>query len=444
MPTSGSEALSERGVAVTKPMLSYLTHFFKTKERTWTPQDPEGYIALVVAENRLSFDILRPRVQANLQLPEEIECYNSFSGDIKLRSKIGELLSRTLLLGKQVQAEDLCISAGCGAIIDNLFFCIAEPGTSVLIPAPYYPAFDNDLRAKDGLVAVPVHMPGLGMLCVRALEAAYQESVRDGRAASSLLLTNPNNPLGTVYRKEDYVAVMAWAFMKGLHVVSDEIYAWSVFQDKECFVSAPMLLEEAAAQASVDATAASHLLHVISAFSKDFCMSGFRVGWVYSRNKALLEAMGNVGYFNSASNVTQHALACTLEDACFIDAFMEENCRRLNASYSMIRDALVEANIPFTHAQAAMFMCIDLSAYLRENTFGAERELFEALFNEEKLLLTPGNDCHFKNPGNFRMCYAAVPPACLPVAMTRLIGFLKTRWPIIKSSCSKYEPTVEP
>lgn len=61
------------------------------------------------------------------------------------------------------------------------------------------------MRLQDGLVAVPVHMPGLGMLCVRALEAAYQESVRDGRAASSLLLTNPNNPLGTVYRKEDYV-----------------------------------------------------------------------------------------------------------------------------------------------------------------------------------------------------------------------------------------------
>lgn len=39
----------------------------------------------------------------------------------------------------------------------------------------------------------------------------------------------------------------------------------------------------------------------------------------------------------------------------------------------------------------------------QQNTFGAERELFEALFNEEKLLLTPGNDCHFKNPGNFRM-----------------------------------------
>jgi len=41
------------------------------------------------------------------------------------------------------------------SIIDNLFFCIAEPGDSVLIPAPYYPAFDNDLRAKVSALPLP-------------------------------------------------------------------------------------------------------------------------------------------------------------------------------------------------------------------------------------------------------------------------------------------------
>ena len=53
-------------------------------------------------------------------------------------------------------------------------------------------------------------------------------------------------------------------------------------------------------------------------FSKDFCMSGFRVGCVYTRNATLLQAMSNVAYFPAASNLTQHALTALLEDTQFI------------------------------------------------------------------------------------------------------------------------------
>jgi hypothetical protein len=38
------------------------------------------------------------------------------------------------------------VSAGAGAVLDTLFFCLCNPGDGVLIPAPYYPAFDNDLQ----------------------------------------------------------------------------------------------------------------------------------------------------------------------------------------------------------------------------------------------------------------------------------------------------------
>jgi 1-aminocyclopropane-1-carboxylate synthase len=52
-----------------------------------------------------------------------------------------------------VDPADLCISTGCGAILDNLFLSITAPGDGVLIPAPYYPAFDNDLRVRNGTKA---------------------------------------------------------------------------------------------------------------------------------------------------------------------------------------------------------------------------------------------------------------------------------------------------
>ena len=54
----------------------------------------------------------------------------------------------------KVHPGELCISAGCGAILDNLFMCITEPNDGVLIPAPYYPAFDNDLRVRLSLIHI--------------------------------------------------------------------------------------------------------------------------------------------------------------------------------------------------------------------------------------------------------------------------------------------------
>ena len=45
-----------------------------------------------------------------------------------------------------VDPDHLTVQAGAGAIIDNLFWCIGERGNGVLIPRPYYPAFDNDLE----------------------------------------------------------------------------------------------------------------------------------------------------------------------------------------------------------------------------------------------------------------------------------------------------------
>jgi aspartate/methionine/tyrosine aminotransferase len=199
-------------------------------------------------------------------------------------------------------------------------------------------------------------------------------------------------------------------------------------------------------------------------FSKDFCMSGFRVGCVYTRNATLLQAMSNVAYFPAASNLTQHALTALLEDTQFIvrrgpystsrtvlpprvvntppppdqprpadwavglaqDSFVAQNCARMGGAYTLLEQALTQAGLKFTRAEGAMFCCVDLSEYLKDATFEAERELFQALFDTQRLLMTPGKDCHFASPGNFRICWAAVPKEALPAAVARLGNFLKT------------------
>ena len=53
--------------------------------------------------------------------------------------------------GLDVSSEDIVVQTGCGAILSNMFQLLAEPGESVLIPAPYYPAFENDMKVTVNL-----------------------------------------------------------------------------------------------------------------------------------------------------------------------------------------------------------------------------------------------------------------------------------------------------
>lgn len=169
-----------------------------------------------------------------------------------------------------VNPDDLCISAGCGAILDNLFMTITSPGDGVLIPAPYYPAFDNDLRVRNGARALPVSGDRADTLPNPSqLDAAVAKAAAEGCRVRALLLTNPSNPLGVVFTPAELTAAMEWAFDKGLHVVVDEVYASSVFDAQPAVPFVSALAMEAALPAM-----AKNKLHLVYGLSKDFCASG--------------------------------------------------------------------------------------------------------------------------------------------------------------------------
>lgn len=59
-----------------------------------------------------------------------------------------------MLQGLALEPEHLIVSAGCGAIINDLLYCITNSGEGVAVPAPYYPAFDNDIKVTHNNVPV--------------------------------------------------------------------------------------------------------------------------------------------------------------------------------------------------------------------------------------------------------------------------------------------------
>ena len=120
-----------------------------------------------MAQNFLTVDTVQRRLALAMPSaqPETTAGYDNMRGSDRLRRALAAHMKRVLAPNHADGAIDpdrLCVSAGAGAVIDNLFMTITSPGDGVLIPAPYYPAFDNDLRVRNGVRAIPVAGAGAG------------------------------------------------------------------------------------------------------------------------------------------------------------------------------------------------------------------------------------------------------------------------------------------
>ncbi|KAI7841266.1 hypothetical protein COHA_005039 [Chlorella ohadii] len=264
------QGCSARSGRLLKPALSYIGRFIQAmQEGLWDPKKcPDGWIPLVVAENKLNNEEVLARLQeGSKDAPTWVMNYGSMRGVPELQSAMAGMLERFLLPGFAVDPSKLCISAGCTAILDNLFYALCDEGEGVLIPAPYYPAFDNDLQAKCCVHPLPFYLSeeaAAGGLPIRQqLDAAVEDARGFGVPVKALLITNPNNPLGTIYSDETIKETIAWCLDNRVHYVSDEVYALSVFKQQARFTSALLLAQQlvdtpSAAAASNSSTAAEN------------------------------------------------------------------------------------------------------------------------------------------------------------------------------------------
>ena len=73
---------------------------------------------------------------------------------------------------------------------------------------------------------------GVGHPSTEALEQAYESAVLNGMPPKALLITNPNNPTGEIYSAAELRLMARWCTQKNIHLISDEIYALSVFPEQ--------------------------------------------------------------------------------------------------------------------------------------------------------------------------------------------------------------------
>eukprot|EP00249_Psilotum_nudum_P015311 c25255_g1_i1 orf=313-1656(-) len=424
-----STRLSKRGSKALTPFSPYIQAVNEAKQFQWSPTNEQGYFPMATAESVLSFDLIRDKIRQCRDVPPTVGLYGNFKGGERLCQAIAKMMERTFMSVK-VDPAHICISSGVTAVLDLFFFATCDAGDGCLIPAPYFPAFDNDMSVRNEVVPIPVQ-PADRLTYIptaKEMEIAVVEASKRGIRVRVLLITNPGNPLGTLYPEATLKELLLWAVNRGLHVLSDEIYANSKFGvSADEFISMEKVAQNAISQNLLSADMAAQLVHTAYGMSKDFGMNGFRVGCLHSKSRELLEFWQNMGMFSAVSNDTQHSLAVMLEDETFIDSYVLENNRRLKRSYDLLTSTLEASCLKYMPACAAMFCWLDLRCLLSEPTFDAERCLWRELMNECKIVLTPGEACHYAEPGFFRVCYASMPPESLKVACKNLADFVERK-----------------
>jgi aspartate/methionine/tyrosine aminotransferase len=232
-----------RGHQALQPAIPYLAQFLSCMKNMCDPVDnASGYIPLCVAENRLIVDMLAERFMqvgtaTAIFSDPHVYFYNSFLGMPVTREAAAYFLARRFLFPEEVDlAPDLAlrhirpnhvaIGGGGAALLNNLFFLLGDKGDSCLIPRPYYAAFETDIKINAGIETIGVAQadPVVGPT-VDELDVAYQEAVAKGTTPKFILLTNPNNPLGTIYSVETMLQTIQWARKHKMHTIVDEIYA---------------------------------------------------------------------------------------------------------------------------------------------------------------------------------------------------------------------------
>eukprot|EP00931_Biecheleriopsis_adriatica_P043881 TRINITY_DN25074_c0_g1_i1.p1 TRINITY_DN25074_c0_g1~~TRINITY_DN25074_c0_g1_i1.p1 ORF type:complete len:495 (-),score=107.34 TRINITY_DN25074_c0_g1_i1:46-1530(-) len=426
--------VSSRGMRLNMPSLAFMGGVidFKDPYKVETIGSLEGAECafLALAENKLMWDVLKPRLlKALQQIPDCSFSYIPMQGQVALRKALSKFLEKRVVK-VPVPPQQLVCGTGVSAELSNLFYCICEDDDTVLIPAPYYSAFDSDLRAFCNLhrLLVPLDPEADYALTVEALEAAYARSIkRNGRAPKALLLTNPHNPLGRIAPREELKVALDWCSSKGMHLVSDEVYALSCFgQHMEAAKRTVSGGSSFVSLAEVCGGRLSENVHIIWGVSKDFGMAGVRLGVVWTQNGLLLEALRNASKFTSVSGPTQAMVTDLMSDEEFVEAFVRENTQRLAASCEFLMQQLELLDISFVVPAAGMFVWADLwpvLTWLAKAEGGCpaelEDELHERLLNEVGMVINPGRMQHAPKPGFFRICYASVPLHQLRDAMAR-------------------------
>jgi len=281
--------------------------------------------------------------------------------------------------------------------------CVIDPGDEALVLTPAWPNGASNVALANG-VALEIPQPLIGdryHIDFTALEAAVTPRTR------MLLYTSPSNPLGWVATVDDQRRLLDFARRHKLWLVADEVYERLNYTGAKPTTPVPTILKLATRGDAV---------MVVQSFSKAYCMTGWRLGWLVARRDLAARATQlNEFVVSHAPSFSQRAGETAL---LWGENALCEMLIRLRENRDFCLNAL--AKMPGVTVPKP-----DGAFYLFPKIAGATDsfDFCKRLLMDTKVGLAPGVAFGAGGEGSVRICYAAERPI-LEDAMSRLALFL--------------------
>ncbi|PLX37490.1 MAG: aspartate aminotransferase [Hyphomicrobiales bacterium] len=359
----------------------------------------EGLIPLWVGEGHLPTpDFICRAAARSLEAGETF--YTWQRGLPELREALARYHERHY--GRPFDAERFFVTGSGMQAMQTAIQMVAGAGDEVLVPTPAWPNFAAAIGiAGAAAVEVPMQFaPDGWTLDLDALAAARTPRTR------AIYLNSPCNPTGWVADEAFLRATLDFARKHGLWIIADEVYGRFYYG------------EAARAPSFYDFADDDEQILYVNTFSKNWAMTGWRVGWL-SAPPALGQVIENLIQYSTsgvAAFMQRGAIAALDEGDAFVDAQVAQALR----GRDIVCDALASTG-------QARFAVPDGAFYL---FFGVDKEpdtrrLGLRLVDEANVGVAPGTAFGAAGAGFARLCFARSEEQ-LAAAAERLVAWLKT------------------
>lgn len=288
--------------------------------------------------------------------------YTSALGIPSLRERIARHYRDAY--GCDVSSERIVVTTGSSGGFILAFLSMFEPGDRVAVTVPGYPPYRHILTALGcEPVLIETTDETRHALTGEALLAAHRKAPLKG-----VLVGSPANPTGTMMSREALAGLIAAAEDAGIRFISDEIYHGLDY-----------------AFPAVTAAALSEHALVINSFSKYFCMTGWRVGWMVVPEimvRPIERLQQNL--LISVPSLSQIAAEAAFDGA----AEMEEIKHGYQENRRILIDGLPKAGLTrFLPADGAFYLYADVSDFTSDSF-----EFAKQMLEQARVAATPGVD----------------------------------------------------
>ena len=282
---------------------------------------------------------------------------------------------------RKVNPENVIASGGAKQSIMVAMQAILNPQEEIIYPAPYWVSYP-DMAKLCGAIGVAA-LPEDGTFYPRLKDIEQ----RVGSYTRAVIINSPNNPSGAMYSEEFISDIVDFCEKKDFYLIMDDIYHRLVFDGKKPF----------SAYNYTKKSVENSKIIVINGVSKQYAMTGFRIGWAVG-NKKIIEAMSNIqGHQTSGPSVLlQKAAAGALNG-------IQSGVESLRVTLENNRNVLIELLRSFNGVKVTVpdgtFYCFaDFSAYEKDS-----QKLSSFLIDKVMVLTVPGKE--FGLDGHLRISY---------------------------------------